>query len=106
VRLDNVLNKLASENVEIRAEGLKVVADIIPFFILGDMSIQDIAVYLKAKLTAAREVNDTLGKEAVLKERLEKAQTEFVEVEKKETTAKTQELKQELPVNPGPAKTE
>lgn len=100
VRLDNVLNKIASENEEIRAEGLKEVADIIPFFILGDMSIQDIAIYLKAKLTAAREVNDTLGKEAVLKERLEKAQTEFVEVEKKDTVAKTQELKQELPVEP------
>lgn len=102
VRLDNVLNKIASENEEIRAEGLKEVSDIIPFFILGDMSIQDIAIYLKAKLTAAREVNDTLGKEAVLKERLEKAQTEFVEVEKKETVAKTQELKQALPVEPTP----
>jgi len=99
VRLDNVLNKIASENEEIRAEGLKEVADIIPFFILGDMSIQDIAIYLKAKLTAAREVNDTLGKEAVLKERLEKAQTQFVEVEKKEAVAKTQELKQELPID-------
>ena len=100
VRLDNVLNKIASENEEVRAQGLTEVADIIPFFILGDMSIQDIAIYLKAKLTAAKEVQLTLGQEAVVKERLEKAQVEFVEVDRSKDTAKAEVLKQELPTTP------
>ena len=95
VKLDNVLNKIASENEDIRAEGLKEVADIIPFFVLGDMTLEDIAMYLRAKQTAAKEVNHNLEQEHKIKERLEK-QTEYVEVERQQTTAKTHELKQEL----------
>lgn len=95
VKLDNVLNKIASENEDIRAEGLKEVADIIPFFVLGDMTLEDIAMYLRAKQTAAKEVSQTLEQEHKIKERLEK-QTEYVEVQRQQTAAKTQELKQEL----------
>lgn len=95
VKLDNVLNKIASENEDIRAEGLKEVADIIPFFVLGDMTLEDIAMYLRAKQTAAKEVSHILEQEHKIKERLEK-QTEYVEVERQQTTAKTHELKQEL----------
>ena len=95
VRLENVLNKIASENEDIRAEGLREVSDIIPFFILGDMTLEDIAVYLRAKLTAAKEVAHNLEQENQIKDRLEK-QTEYVEVEREQTTQKAQELKQEL----------
>lgn len=101
VKLDNVLNKLASDNEEIRAEGLKEVADIIPFFVLGDMTLEDIAVYLRAKLTAAKEVADNLAQEQQIKKRLEQ-QTDYVEVDRAQSAFKAQTLQQELKLEKEP----
>ena len=98
IRLENVMNKIVSENEDIRAEGLREVSDIIPFFILGDMSLEDIAVYLRAKLAAAKEVSQNLQAEHSIKQRLEN-QTEYVEVERKQTEKKADVLKQELPTD-------
>ncbi|OGK64585.1 hypothetical protein A2209_03345 [Candidatus Roizmanbacteria bacterium RIFOXYA1_FULL_41_12] len=103
VRLENVMNKIVSENEDIRAEGLREVSDIIPFFILGDMTLEDIAVYLRAKLAAAKEVSQNLQAENVIKQRLEN-QTEYVEVERQKTEAKADVLKQELPIAGNPPK--
>ncbi len=71
VLIENILNKIISENEEVRAEGLKQVADSIPFFVLADMSISDIAVYLKAKRAAAKEVSSMLTREGAVKQRLQ-----------------------------------
>ena len=46
-------------------------ADSIPFFVLADMSISDIAVYLKAKRAAAKEVSSMLTREGAVKQRLQ-----------------------------------
>lgn len=99
IKLDNIMNKIVSENEEVRAAGLNEVADIIPFFILGDMNIQEIAAYLKAKQAAAKEVLTGIDKESALKERLSEAAKpeEFVEVKKDQAeAAKTMEMKKEL----------
>ncbi len=98
IKLDNVLNKIVSENEEIRAEGLKEVAEIIPFFVLGNMSIQEIATYLKAKLSSAKEVAKNMETEEQIKDKLEKkADEEFVTVPtKKEEKPKTLKLEKEL----------
>lgn len=95
VRLENVLNKIASENEEIRASGLQEVADIIPFFILGDMSIKDIAIYLKAKLTASKDVSKNLAAEKNIKDRLAD-NIEYVELDRKKTQPKAEVLKKTL----------
>jgi hypothetical protein len=95
VKLENVLNKIASANEDIRAEGLKQVADVIPFFILGDMDIEDIAVYLRAKLTAAKDVAQSLKAEEGVKKRLEE-HTEYVEVDRQQKAEKAQVLEQKL----------
>jgi len=97
IHLENVLNKIASANEEIRAKGLQEVADIIPFFVLGDMTLEDIAVYLRAKLSAAKEVSQNLQVEEEIKKQV-KEQTEYVEVERKQAAAKEAPvLEQELP---------
>jgi len=95
VILTNVLNKLVSANEEIKAQGLTAVSDIIPFFMLTDMTIQDIAMYLKAKLAAAQEVSEALLKEEELKKMLEEKAIEYVELP---ATAKEPAVTAELPV--------
>ena len=98
VTIENTLNKLISENEEIRAEGLKQVADSIPFFVLANMSMQDIAVYLKAKRSAAKEVKELLTRESAVKAKIEaRLEDEDTLVEKKEVKAeKPKEMTMEM----------
>ena len=83
IDIENVLNKIVSEDEDVRAEGLQQVADIIPFFMLANMSLTDVAVYLKAKRAAAKEVNEMMMRESAVKDRLQaQSQEEFVEVDR------------------------
>jgi hypothetical protein len=104
VRLTNILNKLVSMDEEIRSQGLTEVADIIPFFILGNMNLQEIATYLKGKLAAAQEVSTMLEKEKSIKEKLIKNSEEFVDLDKK-TESKPQEQMLERTLEPEAPKT-
>lgn len=102
VTLENTLNKIIAENEEVRAEGLKLVSDSIPFFMLADMSIQDIAVYLKAKLAAAKEAQQMLERESAVKTKLEEKMSEEVVYNKKQEPAantQTMQEKMEMPID-------
>ena len=95
IDIENVLNKIVSEDEDVRAEGLQQVADIIPFFMLANMSVTDVAVYLKAKRAAAKEVNEMMMRESAVKERLQaQSQEEFIDVDRTqaESTPKAQEM--------------
>lgn len=97
-KLDNVLNKLVSENEEVRAAALQEVSDIIPFFMLGNMTIQDIATYLKAKRTAAKEVQKDIEREEEIEKKAQKKEeVEYVELEKKEKKEEALTLELETP---------
>lgn len=101
IKIDNILNKLISDQEEIRAKGLEEVSDIIPFFVLGDMSMQDIATYLKAKQSAAEAVKKELETEEKLKTKLkEESEDQFVELPTQKTGAasKTMEMKMEMEI--------
>lgn len=96
VKMDNILNKLISDSEDVRAKGLEEVSDIIPFFMLGNMQIQDIATYLKAKQSAARDVERNVGREEDLKERLKAKSEDVVFVEKAKAKAQAQEQVMEM----------
>ncbi|PJE63416.1 hypothetical protein COU89_03425, partial [Candidatus Roizmanbacteria bacterium CG10_big_fil_rev_8_21_14_0_10_45_7] len=92
VSIENILNKIISDNEEVRMEGLKEVADSIPFFVLADMSISDIAVYLKAKRAAAKEVLAIITRESAVKQKLQ-AQMQDEEVFKENPKSQVQNPK-------------
>jgi len=99
VFITNTLNKLVSDSPEIRQEGLDELGYILPIFLINNLKGDQLLVYLKAKLEAAKEVQslEEKGKEVE-----EKKEEEFVEVEKPkaEEKEKVMEMKQELEEKP------
>jgi hypothetical protein len=98
VLITNTLNKLMSVDEKVRQEGLDDVSYLLPIFMINNLSGEELMVYLKAKLEAAKAV---LNKNKEKEE--EKAQPEeeevFVEASKKKEEAKTMTLEdaQEIP---------
>lgn len=102
VFITNTLNKLLSPNEELRQEGLDDIGYILPIFLINNLKGEEIIVYLKAKLEAAKAVAEEKQKEKEIEERLKaKTEEEFVEVKstKKEEQAKEMKMeeKMELP---------
>lgn len=99
VFITNTLNKLVSDSPEIKQEGLDEIGYILPIFLINNLNGDQLLVYLKAKLEAAKEVQTLKEKEKEVKEEVEgKKEEEFVEVEKPkaEEKEKVMEMKQEL----------
>lgn len=97
--ITNVLNKLVSESPEIKQQGLDEIGYILPIFLINNLKGDQLMVYLKAKLEAAKEVEDLQAKEQEVTEKIEEGrEEELVEVEKPkaEEKEKTMELGQEL----------
>ncbi len=84
VVLTNTLNKLLSDDPKLREEGLDDVSYILPLFMLNDMKFEDILIYLKAKLEAAKEVKEELEKEKLIRKQVreEIESEELVEVQR------------------------
>lgn len=102
VFITNTLNKLVSSNVEIKTQGLDDLAYILPVFLINNLKGEEIIVYLKAKLEAAKSVKEEKEVEsaAVAKTKEEmQNQEEFVDVKnvKKEENTKTMQISEELP---------
>lgn len=97
--ITNVLNKLVSQKPELRQEGLDELGYILPIFLINNLKGDQLMVYLKAKLEAAKEVETLEEKEKEAKAEVEeKKEEELVEVEKPkiEEKEKVMEMKQEL----------
>ncbi len=102
VYITNLLNKLLSDDEKLKEEALEDLSYILPVFIINDMSPQELIVYLKAKLEAAKEVKEELEKEERLKEKLRKEikeEEELVEIPLKKTKDKSESkvLRAQLP---------
>lgn len=97
VFITNTLNKILSPDEKIKQEGLNDIGYIIPVFLINNMKGEELAVYLKAKLEAAKTVKEQKEKENEAAQKVKKEE-EFVEVEKPKATEaeKTMEMKQEL----------
>ncbi|MDO8609200.1 MAG: hypothetical protein Q7R95_01510, partial [bacterium] len=101
VFISNTLNKLMSPNEELRQQGLDDLGYILPIFLINNMKGEELVVYLKAKLEAAKQVEENKQKEKEITEKLKsKSEEVFVEVsaEKHEEASKTMDLKNELPM--------
>lgn len=99
VFITNVLNKLLSSDKRLQQEGLNDVGYILPIFLINNLTGEQLVVYLKAKLAAAKEVKEEKQKEKEIKEKLKvKTEEELVKVEKpKEKTAeKVMEMEEEI----------
>lgn len=103
VFITNTLNKLLSSDDKLRQEGIDDLAYILPIFLINSLKGEELIVYLKAKIEAAKAVKHDMDIEKEITEKLKKKSEEteeFVEVKKKEeTNDKTQELSQELPTS-------
>lgn len=82
-KLQAALDKLLSDDAKIRKAGLEEVKKVIPFMLMGDYSITDIAKYIMAKISA---IDDTLKDLGTIegKEKADKQEEVLVPVKKKE----------------------
>ena len=79
--ITNTLNKLVSSEEEIRSQGLDDVAYILPIFMINSFKGEELLVYLKAKLEAAKSVQEMQEKEQEIKDKLQaKNDEDLVEV--------------------------
>jgi len=102
VFITNTLNKLLSMDDKLRQEGVDDLAYILPIFLINSLKGEELVVYLKAKIEAAKVVKHDMDKEREITEKLKRKSEEteeFVDVKKKtEENSKTLEMSQELPV--------
>lgn len=106
VTITNLLNKLTSENEEIRLQGLEEVGYILPIFMINKLSGDELVVYLKAKLEAAKQVKNDLDKEDEIKAKLEKESDKEsdkvkIEVDRKGEEEKALEMEREMEIEQG-----
>lgn len=99
VFITNTLNKILSSDPELKRQGLEDVGYILPIFLINNLKGDELVVYLKAKLEAAKTVKAEKEKESEISSKLKsKSEEELVEVPaaKKEEAEKTMEMKEEL----------
>ncbi|MFQ5560702.1 MAG: hypothetical protein ACE5FU_08970, partial [Nitrospinota bacterium] len=78
-KITNALNLLQAKKDEMKEQGLREVEKLLPFLLLGGFTDEETTVYLKAKLEAARQVQEELEKEEQVREE-EKEKEDLVEV--------------------------
>lgn len=102
VRISNILNKLLSANKQLQEQGLTEVGYILPIFMVNNLTGEELLVYLKAKIQAAKEVSKQIRREKEIMKKA-KGEEEFVDIErpKEAVAAKTQTLTNELEIENG-----
>lgn len=96
VFITNTLNKLLSPNEELQQQGLDDIGYILPIFLINNLKGEELIVYLKAKLEAAKAVQEEKQKEKDIEEKLKsKAEEEFVEAPQPKEKEKAEEMKVE-----------
>jgi len=103
ILITNTLNKLVSPDKELNQEGLDDLGYILPVFLINNLKGEELIVYLKAKLEAAKSVESDLEKEKEITEKLKsQSEEQLVDVSKSKTAEKekTMEMKQEMEIKP------
>jgi energy-converting hydrogenase A subunit M len=70
VMITNTLNKLMSDDEQMKQEGLDELGFIIPVFMINNLKGEELVVYLKAKLEAAKTVKKQIDMEKRLREEI------------------------------------
>jgi len=99
VFVTNTLNKLLSPNEELKQQGLDDLGYILPIFLINNLKGEELIVYLKAKVEAAKQVADQIDREKQIMLKLQKKdEEELVEVDrpKEKTAAKTMTLEESM----------
>lgn len=99
VFITNTLNKLLSSDEKLKSEGLDDLSYVLPIFLINNLKGEELIVYLKAKVEAAKTVRENMEKEKEITEKLKaKSEEQLVDVErpKEEEAKKTMEMKKEL----------
>lgn len=97
VFISNTLNKLLSTDENLKREGLDNLNYVLPLFIINNLKGDELTVYLKAKLEAAKAIQKQITKEEEIKEKLSKENTEeFVDVQNKKSEEKAKEQSMEI----------
>ncbi|KKQ37172.1 MAG: hypothetical protein US54_C0042G0001, partial [Candidatus Roizmanbacteria bacterium GW2011_GWA2_37_7] len=86
VYITNTLNKILSPDEKLQQEGLDELGYLLPIFLINNLKGEELIVYLKAKLEAAKLVMKILEREQKLKEKMKETEDEemFVDVDQKE----------------------
>jgi hypothetical protein len=98
VYITNTLNKILSPDEKLRQDGLDELGYLLPIFLINNLKGEELIVYLKAKLEAAKSVQKMLEKEESLKEKLEKENEDdqvLVDIPEKAEEEKTMEMNPE-----------
>jgi len=100
VRISNILNKVLSSDKKLQEQGLDEVGYILPIFMVNNLSGEELLVYLKAKLEAAKQVQQAMVKEQEMRAKI-KEEEEVVEIEtpQKKQAAKEQVLSRGLEID-------
>ncbi len=107
VFITNTLNKILAPDEKLRQEGLEDVGYIVPIFMINNLKGEELAVYLKAKIEAAKAVAESKQREKEIAAKLLAGQKEeLIEVEKPKAkeAEKTMEMKQEIKEPEDPSK--
>jgi hypothetical protein len=101
--ITNTLNKLMSQDDIMKQQGLDEVGFILPIFMINNLKAEELLVYLKAKLEAAKVVRSQTERDQEVGEKI-KAQAQEVLVDvpmpKQEEAEKTMSMSEELPIEP------
>lgn len=98
VAISNIMNKVLSADEKMQQEGLEELGFIIPIFMINNLKGEQLVVYLKAKLEAAKAVRKDLAREKKLRAKFEKEalqkedDEELVELKQKKTELKHMEM--------------
>lgn len=107
VFITNTLNKLLATDEELRHEGMDDLGYILPVFMINNLKSEELLVYLKAKVEAAKAVQSEMQKEKTLKAKLEaKSQEELIEVEKPKAQEEKKAMHMEEEIKPEEKKEE
>lgn len=99
VFITNTLNKLLSANEEMKQQGLDDLGYILPIFLINNLKGEELIVYLKAKVEAAKQVAEQIDREKQIISKLQKKdEEELVEIDrpKTATAAKTMTLQDSM----------
>ncbi len=96
VYITNTLNKILSSDEELRQEGLDELGFLLPIFLINNLKGEELIVYLKAKLEAAKLVQKLLKKEEEVKQSMKKEEDEEVFVDLKKEDEEAQPLHMDL----------
>lgn len=94
IKISNILNKIMSSDTNLQEQGLDEVGFVLPIFMVNNLSGEELLVYLKAKIEAAKQVQRDITKEKEIKGKLESEQQEYVDIDlpKAQEAAKEQVL--------------